>query len=345
VSVSTSGAQGDAPGGFNGLSISDDGRFVAFESQATDLVSGNSNSNDDVFVRDRLLGTTERVSVDSAGGQADSSSRFPSISADGRFVVFDSAATNLVAGDTNHGEDVFVHDRQTGTTERVSVDSAGIQANTGASCPFPACRLISGDGRYVAFESAATNLVAGDTNSTSDAFVHDRTYSAFVSLCEPGAGGVLSCPCSNPPSGPGRGCDNSSGTGGAILSASGVAYLSADSLVFEADLEKPSALSIVMQGNAGVSAGAPYGQGIRCLGGSVIRRLYIKTAFYGTISAPDFGSGDPQVSVRSAEKGDVIQAADSRWYLVYYRDPIVLGGCPAGSTFNATPTGQVTWLP
>jgi len=74
-------------------------------------------------------------------------------------------------------------------------------------------------------------------------------------------------------------------------------------------------------------------------------RLFAKTAVAGSITAPDFGAGDPTVSARSAAKGDVIQPGQSRWYLVYYRDPIVLGGCPASSTFNATQTGQVTWWP
>jgi hypothetical protein len=72
-------------------------------------------------------------------------------------------------------------------------------------------------------------------------------------------------------------------------------------------------------------------------------RLFAKTAVAGSIAAPDFGAGDPTVSARSAAKGDVIQPGQSRGYLVYYRDPTVLGGCPAGSTFNATQTGRVTW--
>jgi len=85
-----------------------------------------------------------------------------------------------------------------------------------------------------------------------------------------------------------------------------------------------------------------FGQGVRCAGGS-LKRLYTKTAVGGDTIAPDFAAGDPAISTRSAALGDVIQPGESRWYLVYYRDPIVLGGCPSGSTFNATQTGQVTW--
>jgi hypothetical protein len=84
--------------------------------------------------------------------------------------------------------------------------------------------------------------------------------------------------------------------------------------------------------------------GVRCTSGT-FKRLYTKAASGGVVHAPDFAAGDLQVSVRSAALGDPILAGQSRWYFVYYRDPIVLGGCPATSTFNATQTGQVTWTP
>src|SRR5207249_6721018 len=98
----------------------------------------------------------------------------PALSADGRFVAFGSDATNLVAGDTNGTTDVFVHDRQTGTTERVSVASGGGTQGNGKSGGFFAFPALSADGRFVAFQSDATNLVAGDTNGATDVFVHDR---------------------------------------------------------------------------------------------------------------------------------------------------------------------------
>src|SRR5213078_1016671 len=123
------------------------------------------NGATDVFVRDRQTGMTERVSVASDGTQANNASSYPVLSADGRFVAFDSAATDLVAGDTNGVSDVFVHDRQTGTTERVSVASDGTEGNAAS-----AGATLSADGRFVAFHSAATNLVAGDTNGTNDVF-------------------------------------------------------------------------------------------------------------------------------------------------------------------------------
>jgi Tol biopolymer transport system component len=115
--------------------------------------------------------TTERVSLGPGGVQGNEQSSGPAISADGRFVAFQSAASNLVPGDTNGAQDIFVRDRQTGTTRRVSVGPGGVQTNAEASSGVPA---ISADGRFVAFESDATNLVPGDTNGAIDVFVRDR---------------------------------------------------------------------------------------------------------------------------------------------------------------------------
>ena len=167
VSVASDGAESNAA--CLGSALSADGRFVAFQSDATDLVASDTNGTTDVFVHDRQTGMTERVSVASDGTQANNASSYPALSADGRFVAFQSDATNLVAGDTNGATDVFVHDRQTGTTERVSVASGGSQGNG-----FSAGPVLSADGRLVAFHSTATNLVARDTNGATDVFVHDR---------------------------------------------------------------------------------------------------------------------------------------------------------------------------
>lgn len=167
-------------------SISSDGRYVAFDAAAQNLVPGDTNSAQDVFVHDMLTGRTTRVSVESAGDQADDSSDLfsngPQISADGRYVTFESAASSLGPGDTNtcpgfgqplfdcsvsgHCPDVFVHDLQTGATTRVSVDSSGGQADGPSSEP-----ALDSDGSAIAFLSAATNLVPGDTNGVEDVFV------------------------------------------------------------------------------------------------------------------------------------------------------------------------------
>ena len=171
VSVASDGTQG------NGISyspaISADGRYVAFHSGASTLVIGDANGQVDVFVHDTQTNQTSLVSLASGGIQGNSYSMYPAISADGRYVAFHSAASNLVTGDDNWQVDVFVHDRQTSATSRVSVDSIGTQGDDGSYNP-----SISADGRYVAFHSAASTLVTGDTNGGFDIFLHDRQSSA-----------------------------------------------------------------------------------------------------------------------------------------------------------------------
>jgi Tol biopolymer transport system component len=167
VSVASDGTQGD-DASFAG-SVSADGSIVAFESDATNLVSSDTNGSRDIFVHNRLTGVTERVSVATDGTEANGFSYRPSLSADGRFVAFESNATNLVSGDTNDVYDVFVHDRVTGVTERMSVASDGAEGNA-----FSVNSSISADGRYVVFESIASNLVSGLTGGGENVFVHDR---------------------------------------------------------------------------------------------------------------------------------------------------------------------------
>jgi hypothetical protein len=169
VSVSSSGAE--ANGSSSAPSVSADGRFVAFTSSASNLAASDSNGFGDVFVRDRSTGKTRRVSVSSGGAQGDASSgASASISSNGRFVVFTSSATNLVGGDTNAVADIFIRDRQSGKTRRVSVSSSGAQANGSSDRT-----SVSSDGHVVAFDSAATNLVPGDLNATTDVFVRNRS--------------------------------------------------------------------------------------------------------------------------------------------------------------------------
>jgi Tol biopolymer transport system component len=175
VSVASDDTQGD--GESYSPSISADGRYVAFDSEATNLVAGDTNGTVDVFVRDRQTGDTTRASVASGGTQGDGGSYFPSISALGDYVAFASEATNLVEGDSNGWPDVFVHDRQAGETIRVSVASGGTQGDSGSEHS-----SISGDGRYVAFESNATTLVEGDTNEAPDVFLHDPWFKVYLPL-------------------------------------------------------------------------------------------------------------------------------------------------------------------
>ncbi len=227
VSVSSAGVEGDGASGVPAMSS--DGRYVVFTSEAGNLVPGDTNGYQDIFLRDRQAGTTvrlsvnsdgtqkvwpsfapaisadgsvvafcssdgvfvrtlatgvtERVDVDPAGGAPDGFGCLPSLSGDGRLVAFRSRAANLVPVDTNRVTDVFVRDRTTGATRRVSVSSAGVQADGDSDSP-----VLSADGRYVAFESEATSLVPGDTNSAKDVFAHDLRTGATVRVSVAGAG-------------------------------------------------------------------------------------------------------------------------------------------------------------
>jgi Tol biopolymer transport system component len=171
VSVRSNGDQATGGNSFH-PAISADGRWITYTSNATNLVANDTNTAYDVFLFDRNTGTTQRVSVRSNGDQATGGdSRSPAISADGRWVTYTSNATNLVANDTNSVADTFLFDRDTGTTQRVSVRSNGAQATGGASTN----SVISVDGRWITYYSDATNLVANDTNAFVDVFLFDRS--------------------------------------------------------------------------------------------------------------------------------------------------------------------------
>jgi Tol biopolymer transport system component len=182
VSVGSGGEQ--ANGASGAPSMSADGRLVAFDSMADNLVPGDANGVCDVFVYDRDTGATTCVSVGSAGQHGDGYSGAPAISANGRFVAFTSDADNLTPGDTNEDFDVFVYDRDTGTTTRVSVGSGGEQANGASWAP-----SMSANGRYVAFDSYADNLVPADTEIDADVFVHDRQTHKTALVSTTGTGG------------------------------------------------------------------------------------------------------------------------------------------------------------
>ena len=167
VSVATGGGQGNNESG--DPAISGDGKIIAFESKASDLVPGDSNNTWDIFVHNRATGVTELISVRDNGRQGNGASRDPAISANGRFVVFNSWANNLYRRDTNGKRDVFIHDRSTGKTSRVSINSAERQSNGHSSNA-----SVNGAGRFVVFESSAKNLVKNDNSSRVDIFVRDR---------------------------------------------------------------------------------------------------------------------------------------------------------------------------
>jgi Tol biopolymer transport system component len=386
ISVGPGGAQ--AHGDSYVTSVSTGGRLVLFSSTAPDLVPGDVNNERDIFVRDRVLGTTTRISVDSFGVPSNGDSHAGYISADGRFATYVSIATNLVPGDTNGVPDVFVYELATGQTTRASVNSSGVQVNA-----WTTISGISPDGRFVALMSDATNLAHGDTglrdlfvrdrwtgttervNTTASGghpdqdswnwggtlsadaryvtyfttagnvvpgnpganhysvYVHDRgPASTFKVVCAGGA----TCPCGNSGA-PGHGCDNSSATGGARLVASGASSTTNDTVQLSVSGETAGALTVVVQGDV-LIAPAVFGDGLRCVGGS-LKRLYLRSAPGGALSVPQ--AGDLPVSGMSALLGDTLLPGSNRVYQTYYRDS-VLGFC-AGETFNLSQAIVIAW--
>jgi hypothetical protein len=388
VSRRTDGGQATG-GSSTNPAVSDLGRFVAFQSAATNLVAGDTNGLDDIFVRDLQSSTTERVSVSSAGVQSNGFSSVPSISADGRYVAFTSTATNIAGFDNNSLPDVFVHDRATHVTTRVSQSTGGLEGDGTSNSA-----VISLDGRYVAFSSNARTLVPRDSNLAYDVFVRD-TLVGETRRMSTGQGGVqgnldskvssiatnplrvgytslsttltagvthidghvyvstraepaptavcfgtaAACPCANAGAA-GHGCQNSFGTGGALLGATGSAIVSADTLLLTvSSLPLTNQLPTFFQGTSvpNGGAGTGFGDGLRCAGGASIR-LGTRTATNGTVSLGFGIAGDPPISV----KGAVPALGATRTYQVIYRN--VQAYCTP-SLFNLSNGLTVIWAP
>jgi len=164
--------------------------------------------------------------------------------------------------------------------------------------------------------------------------------SPFESFCAGDGSLATACPCGNTGA-PGRGCENSAATGGALLAASGPT--SPDGVVLTSSGELPVSTTIFLQGNAPIVSGVVFGDGVRCVGGT-LKRLFVKIASGGTAVAPDFGSGDPTIGARSAFLGDPIAPGSTRWYQAYYRDAN-LGFCPAppGNSWNVSSGVAIAW--
>ena len=188
ISVASDGNPSTVGSGAGGISISGNGRYVTFVSPASDIVDGDTNGETDVFVRDRVTGTTQRVNIASDGTQANGNDNSVSIKAristDGRYIVFNTPASNLVPNDTNGKSDIFIHDRLNGTTTRVNLANDGAQS-IGHDDWFE----LSSDGRYVVFGSFDSNLVANDNNGTNDIFVRDLVMGTteLVSIADDGS--------------------------------------------------------------------------------------------------------------------------------------------------------------
>src|SRR5258706_5590688 len=168
ISRNALGAPANGNAQIYGASLTSNGRSLVFYSQATDLLPEADNGNYQAFLMDVRTGALTLLSADAAGVQGDGTSRYPSISPNGKWVAFESSSTNLVAGDANAKYDIFVRDLRHGTIQRASVNDAGTEGNGHSDGP-----VISSNGRYVAFYSQATNLVASDGNAKEDVFLLD----------------------------------------------------------------------------------------------------------------------------------------------------------------------------
>lgn len=321
-----------------GRDVSDDGRYVVFESSDANLVLGDTNLRTDIFLRDRLLLETRRISISSTGQQSNLPSSEPRISLDGRTVVFGSSATNLVAGDLNGWRDIFAYDVHTRETRLASFNYLGGQI-TADAVNEPA---VDGTGNTVVFISDGDGIVPTHTGGTGidDAYVMTCSLSRVGTFC---GGTALNCPCGNA-GGAGRGCANSVNATGGLLTVFGGP--DTDDVVLEASGVPNVASCIFLQGDLDVGAGTEwggvvFGDGNRCVGGN-LKRLALRNASGGTCAYPQ--AGDPTLSARSAALGDPLLPGSARIYQVYYRNASpTFCAEPVGGTFNVTNAASVVW--
>jgi Tol biopolymer transport system component len=185
VTLGNGGVEGNADSDLPTLSA--DGRYVAFVSDASNLVAGDTNGHRDIFVRDLELGVTTRISIAPDGSESDGDSDAPVMAANGRYVVFVSQATNLVAGDTNGTQDLFRRDLLLGVTERVSVSSSGAESHGWSESD--AWAIVSPDGRFIAFDNDGDDLTPGDSNGSDDVYLRDMTLGTTTLVSVPDGGG------------------------------------------------------------------------------------------------------------------------------------------------------------
>jgi hypothetical protein len=314
----------------NTVVISADGNHVAFVSQSSDLVSGDTNGVTDVFEHDLSTGITQRVSVGPAGEQANDESFTPALSADGRYATFITRALNF--GPPTQFTTWFtlwVRDTALRQSFVATFDPAGHEVHSQAGEA-----SISADGRFVAF-SDYVGLTSNDHNLNWDLFLSDVALLPVATVCAPGDGISVPCPCGNNGAA-GHGCANSAVAAGGLLAASGTASASADSLSLTASGLPATTSALLFQGvfPLGGGTGASFGDGVRCAGGQV-RRLGSKTAAGGAV-AFGAGTGDPLLS----SSGVIPFTGGSRCYQVWYRNSAAF--CTS-ELFNLTNGLEVNW--
>jgi len=321
---------GGAPNGETDLGfVTRDGRHVGFTSSAPDLVAGDTNGRTDAFVLDRATGLIERVSLASGGVESAGDSWAPAVSQDGRFALFASSATDLVAGDTNDRRDVFRRDRAAGTTERFVPPGGGAQPQEDV---YSAAFAAAGD--RAAFTYSGTEFALADFNGVSDVFVAGCTTGR--TFCS-GDGTAAACPCATPGAWNG-GCPNSA-TAGAILSGAGSAHTGNDTLALLVRDLPLNATVLYLQGSTQVNGGngTVFGDGLRCVSGTILRLGTRPSS--GGVSTWGFGApGSPLLSVQSS----VPSGGDVRLYQAWYRNAAPY--CST-ATYNLTNALEVLWVP
>ena len=180
ISINAAGTDSGNGNTFAGT-MSDDGRYVVFTSSSDDLVANDTNGNNDLFIRDRQSGTTTMISrnLSATNGGDDDAQNF-SITPDAAFIVYTTLASDMVANDTNVGNDIFLYDRVAGTNTLISRNASGDAGNDGSDISGHQC--ISDDGRYIVFTSDASDIISGDTNGFADAFLYDTTTSTYTRI-------------------------------------------------------------------------------------------------------------------------------------------------------------------
>jgi Tol biopolymer transport system component len=331
--VSVSSVGGQSNGASTDSWISATGRYVAISTAASNLVQSNG-SLQKIVVHDRSTGQTTLASVGSGGQGANGPCFYPCLSDDGRFVSFRTNASNVVLNDTNGAVDAFVHDRLLGQTVRVSVDTGGAQGdgvpaeNTWKS----GAAWISGDGRTVAFPTAAPNLVPGDANGVADVFVRELGAGPIGRFCF-GDWSVAACPCDNNGA-PEHGCANSFFADGGLLDGHGAPALASDTVTLVAE-NLSGNVCVFFQGTEPMEP-AVIDDGVGCVGGAIIR-LGTKAVTAATSSYPQ--AGDVPISV----KGAIAAPGGTRVYQAFYRNAAP-SFCPPATT-NRTNGVAIFWTP
>lgn len=336
LTLESAGPTGEAVGG-SSPGLSADGSIVTFISSASNLVPGDTNGRGDIFVRDRATGATTLATRHSNGQPIAPGAALlidPRLSADGKHVAFCTTATNLIDADINLDRyDVFVHDVETGETELASVSSDGEQSPHWPSSTNFLCG-ISADGQRVLF-SSDYEFTPDDTYGANSLFLHDRTIPTPHGFC---FGTAAACPCGNA-GGVGFGCQASNAMYGVRLSAQGRASVANDNFMLIAGPLTPGVSALLFQGTSRVNGGfgAPFGDGLRCAGGTTTR-LGVK--FSDTYDFIFFGGpvGDVPLSVR----GGVPATGGTFHYQVWFRN--VAAWCTP-ATYNTSNGLTMTWIP